>query len=176
MDKVFGAAIVIALISTALTLMALSWRRRRRRDLALVMMFPDKARGARVLSVECLYVATTPREQPLERLAIPGLAFRAKATVSIETNGVLIEPAGEHATLIEHARLRGVRSANATIDRSVGVGSLTAIDWQADSGDEITSFFRIPRRIDRTVFEDAVRELLEPSTTSRSTNTKESAQ
>jgi hypothetical protein len=69
-----------------------------------------------------------------------------------------------------------VRSANATIDRSVGVGSLTAIDWQTDSGDEITSFFRIPRRIDRAVFEDAVRELLEPSPTSRSTNTKESAQ
>lgn len=176
MDKVLGATIVIALIATALTLMALSWQRRRRRDLALVMNFPEKSRGSRVLSVDCLYVSTTPREQPLERLAIPGLAFRAKATVSIETTGVLIEPAGEHATLIDYARLRGVRSANATIDRSVGVGSLTAIDWQADNGDDITSFFRIPRRIDRTVFEDAVRELLEPRKTSRTDNTKESAQ
>jgi hypothetical protein len=176
MDKVLGATIVIALIATALTLMALSWQRRRRRDLAMVLTFPEGTRGARILSVDCLYVSTTPREQPLERLAIAGLAFRAKATVSIETTGVLIEPAGEHATLIEHARLRGVRSANATIDRSVGVGSLTAIDWQAANGDEITSFFRIPRRIDRTVFEDAVRELLEPRTTSRTKDTKEPAQ
>jgi TonB-dependent SusC/RagA subfamily outer membrane receptor len=35
-ERVTYGAIVIALISTALTLMALSWRRRRRRDLALV--------------------------------------------------------------------------------------------------------------------------------------------
>ena len=176
MDKLTGAVIVFALIATALTLMGLSWQRRQRRDLAIVLSSPAGSRGARVLSIECLYVATTPHDQPLERLAIPGLAYRAKASVSIETTGVLIEPRGEHPTLIDRSRLRGVRSANATIDRSAGRASLTAIDWQAANGDEITSFLRIPSRLDRTLFVEAASELLNPRISSTTMKTKEPGQ
>ena len=171
MDKFLGAFVVIVLIATALTLMGLSWQRRQRRDIAVLVASTDASRGVRVLSIPCFYVATTPREQPLERLAIPGLAYRARATVSIETSGVLIEPAGEHPTMIDHSRIRGVRLADATIDRSAGRGSLVSIDWHAANGDEISSFLRIPRRLDRSVFVDAVNELLNPQI-ARTTPTK----
>lgn len=155
MDKFFGAVIVIALIATALGLMFASWQRRRRRDIAIVTSGVSSA-GTRLLEIECFYVSTTPTDEPLERLAIPGLAFRARATVGVSRDGIELEPRGEFSTVISRDHLVQVRPADATIDRSAGRGSLTAIDWIADNGLKLTSFLRIPSRLDRTLFVDTV--------------------
>lgn len=161
MDKVIGTTIVLVLITTALVLMGLSWQRRQRRDLAYGMAVAATSSGVRIFSVDCWYVATTPRDNPLERLAIAGLAYRAKATVSVESHAILIEPAGEHPTLIDSTVIDGIRAADATIDRSAGRGSLTALDWTAANGEHITSFLRIPGRLDRQLFADAARQILD---------------
>ncbi len=155
MDKFFGALIVISLIAIACTLMFVSWQRRRRRDLAIITSGAASA-SLRLLEIRCFYVSTTPTEEPLERLAIPGLAFRARATVSISRAGIEVEPRGEFATFIPSEQLVQVRAADATIDRSAGRGSLTAIDWIAANGTNVTSFFRIPSRLERTLFVDTV--------------------
>ena len=164
MDKFVGAIIVISLIAVALSLMFFSWQRRRRRDVSLATSNRADQRDVRLLEVECFYVATTPRSEPLERLAIPGLAFRARATVGVSRSGVTIEPRGEIETYISIAQLDGVRAADATIDRSAGRGSLTALDWTAANGAELSSFFRVPNRLDRSLFIETVTTLLSPST------------
>jgi len=163
MDKFVGAIIVIGVIAVALSLMFFSWQRRRRRDLSLATSNHGDNRDVRLFEVNCFYVATTPRSEPLERLAIPGLAFRARATVALTHSGVVIEPRGEIETFIPVSRLAGVRAADATIDRSAGRGSLTALDWTAANGVEISSFLRIPNRLDRAVFIETVTTLLAPS-------------
>ena len=162
MDKFLGTLVVLILIGTALSLMWSSWRRRTRRDLLLATSVTPHGDGPRLFECECLYVATTPRDHPLERLAIPGLAFRARATIVIEALGLVIEPRGELTTVIAREQIDGVREADATIDRSAGRGSLTAIDWTAANGGELTSFFRIPRRLDREVFVAAITDYLAP--------------
>jgi hypothetical protein len=155
-DKVIGTLIVLALIALALALMFASWQRRKRRDISIVASRGDGTLGARLIEIACLYVATTPREEPLERLAIPGLRFRAKAFVSLTVAGIGIEPQGETPTFIAIEHVRCVRAADATIDRSAGRSSLTAVDWKAANGMELTSFLRIPSRLDRTRFSDLV--------------------
>jgi hypothetical protein len=163
MDKFVGAIIVIGVIAVALSLMFFSWQRRRRRDLSLATSNRGDNRDVRLFEVNCFYVATTPRSEPLERLAIPGLAFRARARVALTHSGVVIEPRGEIETFIPVSQLAGVRAADATIDRSAGRGSLTALDWTAANGVEISSFLRIPNRLDRAVFIETVTTLLAPS-------------
>jgi len=168
MDKVFGTVIVIGLISLALGFMFASWQRRRRRDVSILISSGVHPERKPVLEIRCLYVATTPQEEPLERLAIPGLAFRARARVSLGASGITLEPQGEQSTFIATTDVRRVRAANATIDRSAGPGSLTAIDWRAETGEELTSFLRIPRRHDRTAFTEAVNaSVINPPTPSK---------
>jgi hypothetical protein len=178
-DKVLGTVVVFALISTALTLMALSWQRRQRRDIALGIASAGGDRGVSILSLMCFYVATTPANNPLERLGIPGLAFRARARVSIETTGVVIEPQGEIATVISLTQVQSVREASVAIDRSAGRNSLTALDWTASNGQALTSFFRMPRRGDRQLFIAGLSQLVNAQTNNRPStdvSTKESAQ
>ncbi|GAB2819405.1 hypothetical protein GCM10027022_06980 [Alpinimonas psychrophila] len=101
------------------------------------------------LEFRVLYVATTPTEEPLTRLNLPGLGFRAKATVRVLHDLIEIAPAGEYPTTIGAASFLGVRSARVTIDRVVENDGLTAVDWVATnstSGERslVTSYFRIP--------------------------------
>lgn len=162
-DKVAGTLIVLALILIALSLMFVSWQRRRRRDIVFATSSSGSngsthsaAAEPRLIEVRGFYVATTPTDQPLERLAIPGLAFRARATVGVSRDGISLEPTGELETFISRDQLVGVRASDATIDRSAGRGSLTALDWIAANGAAITSVLRIPNRLDRNLFVDTV--------------------
>jgi hypothetical protein len=96
-----------------------------------------------------MYVATTLTELPLERLNMPGLGFRAKASVSVFDDAIVLAPAGEYPTEISPARFVGVRSTQVTIDRVVEKDGLTAIDWVATdtaTGKNmlVTSVFRVP--------------------------------
>lgn len=164
MDKFIGAIVVISLVAVALSLMFFSWQRRRRRDFSFVTASNSDLNETQLLAVNCFYVSTTPRDQPLERLAIPGLEFRARATVRLSRSGVIIEPRGEIQTVIPAEQLSGVRAADATIDRSAGRASLTVLDWTAPSGVEISSFLRIPNRLDRRLFIETASTLLDPPT------------
>ena len=151
MDKYsLGALIVAALIALAWWGMYRSWKRR---TLSSATVRPTHTTSgvsqAEAISFPVLYVATTPKENPLQRLNLPGLAFRAKATVWVFPDLIEISPAGEESTTISPASFLGVRTARVAIDRAVEKDGLTALDWVATdmtTGERrlVTSFFRIP--------------------------------
>jgi hypothetical protein len=130
-DKVIGAIIVVALIATAVTLMALGWRARRRRQSALgtVAEAPVEL-GDAGHTEELLYVATTRADAPLDRITIAGLGFRARATLTVFSDGVLLELVGETPVYLPKPSLVGVGVATWTVDRVVERDGLVFVRWR----------------------------------------------
>lgn len=150
-NNVIGAVIVIALILLAFWGMYRSWKRR---SVSSATTHPSNATNgltpssAEATSFSGFYVATTPTAEPLQRLNLPGLGFRAKATIWVFPDLVEICPAGEESTSISAASFLGARSARVTIDRVVEKDGLTALDWVATdlvtgTRSLVTSYFRI---------------------------------
>ena len=151
-NTLIGAVVVFALILLAFGAMYRSWKRR---SASSATTRPSEApsrsaqSAAQATSFSGFYVATTPTDDPLRRLNLPGLSFRAKATVWIFPDLIEICPAGEDSTSISAASFLGARNARVTIDRVVEKDGLTALDWVATdnaTGNRslVTSYFRIP--------------------------------
>ncbi|WP_286329247.1 hypothetical protein [Agromyces marinus] len=93
-NRWIGIVVAVALVGGAIWLMLRSWRRRTVRDETLAAYPAPSVLAPAVLEVETLYVATTPEGEPLERLAVEGLAFRGAARVEVHASGVLLRIAG----------------------------------------------------------------------------------
>ena len=130
MTRLLPAAIITLLALGLLAAMLLAWRARVRRQAAFaVTTSAPQARGAVLDRVGLLYVATTRAGDPLDRLTIPGLAFRARAVVTVYETGVSIHPDGERETFVEKAAIRSIGTSTWTIDRVVEPGGLVRLDW-----------------------------------------------
>ena len=105
-------------------LMYRSWRRRAARDESLSSYPLPESLGAPALAAEALYVATTPAGEPLERLAVRGLGFRAPRTSRSSPGGWCCELAGESTTFIPADRARR-RRRRASWTRSTAASSPT---------------------------------------------------
>ncbi|PSL39481.1 hypothetical protein CLV49_3121 [Labedella gwakjiensis] len=128
MDKLLPGLIVAVVLAAILTVMWLGWRSRVRRDADLVV--PEVPEGyVPVSSVDVLYVATTEGDRPLERLAVRGLGFRARAVLSIAPSGVVLAIPGERPSFIEATTLTSVAATNVAIDRVVESDGLIRIGW-----------------------------------------------
>ena len=129
------ATIITALVLlVVLALMLRSWRRRSKRDAALPAGYPQPAdRGRELASAAALYVATTGRDAPLERLNIPGLGFRARGGVTVTEQGVLLELAGSPALFIPADAVQLVTDATVAIDRVVEPGGLLLLGWRLNT-------------------------------------------
>lgn len=161
------ATIITALVLLAvLALMLRSWRRRTKRDAALPAGYPQPAdRGRELASAAALYVATTGRDAPLERLNIPGLGFRARGGVSVFESGVLLELAGSPALFIPADAVQFVTDATVAIDRVVEPGGLLLLGWRLntagpEAGPEtptgVDSYFRFSDPVDRRAISEAI--------------------
>jgi len=153
MDKLPGTLIAIALVVTVLILMGWGWRRRQRRDAHLVIAGSADV-GEILGSFVALYVATTFRERPLERIAAPGLGFRARCQISVGTQGLLLTLAGERAFGIARDNIDGYETTNLTIDKVVERDGLVVVNWKMarpEGSLDVSSFFRMPL-IDRKPF------------------------
>jgi hypothetical protein len=175
MDNRTLAAIITILVALGvLALMLRSWRRRSKRDAALSAGYPQPVEpGRQLASAAALYVATTPRDQPLERLAIPGLGFRARGGVTVTEKGVLLELAGSPALFIPADAVELVADATWAIDRAVEPGGLFLLGWRLAAGapdgtvrptsgatpTSVDSYFRFSDPTDRTAVRAAVRSL-----------------
>jgi hypothetical protein len=178
MDNRTLAAIITILVALGvLALMLRSWRRRSKRDAALPAGYPQPAEPGRELaSAAVLYVATTPRDQPLERLAIPGLGFRARGGISVTSQGVLLELAGSPAQFIPADAVELVTDATWAIDRVVEPGGLFLLGWRlaaaptsnstatatadpAGTPTSVDSYFRFSDPADRSAIREAIRSL-----------------
>ncbi|MFW8746211.1 hypothetical protein, partial [Mesorhizobium japonicum] len=65
------------------------------------------------------YVATTRADAPLDRIAVHGLGFRARAELTVADTGIRLDIAGEEPAFIPAADLVGVGRATWPIDRAV---------------------------------------------------------
>ena len=165
-SRTVATIITVLVLLGVLALMLRSWRRRSKRDAALPAGYPQPATPGRELaSAAALYVATTPREQPLERLNIPGLGFRARGGVSVTDQGVLLELAGSPTLFIPTHAVQRVTDATWAIDRAVEPGGLMLLGWllneptdptTATAPTSVDSYFRFSDPADRRAISEAI--------------------
>ena len=168
MDRVAPTVIVVAVVAGVITLMWRSWRARTRRDAGLPAGHPlPTSAAAELAAASVLYVATTPRERPLERLVIRGLGFRARAGLTVTGTGVHLAVPGEATVFIPAEAIELLAPATLAIDRVVETDGLLRLGWRlhevgrpADSdGLSVDSYFRIPEDFDRDRITDAIRSI-----------------
>ena len=159
---------VMTMISIAIALLfslVWAWLRRSRRDSALTAPVGEAPPEAAVLaSFPVLYVATTKHGEPLERLAIKGLAFRARADLTLTAAGIALDLTGQPRVFLALERLERAEQATVAIDRVVEPGGLVRIDWRTDDGTVVDSFFR-PQDASARAVAQAITDLLTPTTT-----------
>lgn len=144
MDRLVPSLIIAAVILTIFALMALGWRARRRRQSGLARpVLAPASLGSASVSVDGWYVATTLADQPLERVAVHGLGFRARARAAVHPEGLVLEVGGQQPILIEPASVRGAGRATWAIDRVVERDGLVLIGWML--GDTpVDTYLRVP--------------------------------
>ena len=140
----------------------LGWSRRRRSQRNIPATEPMPADvGVLVGEFEGYYVSTTLDGQPLNRVAVRGLAFRARATFAVTEKGVILALPGNNI-FIPRSSIREVTRANYTIDKVVETGGLVLLAWTL--GDtKLDSYLRV----EETAGLEAAIETLVPTTTGK---------
>ncbi|MHB1171525.1 MAG: PH-like domain-containing protein [Lacisediminihabitans sp.] len=160
MDKVLPTIVVVALILLLLGGMYLGWRSRQRRqsDLPRPDAVPADV-GTELLTSELFYVATTHSGEPLNRVAVSGLGYRARASVTVAERGIILAIAGEPEAFIPATDLGSVERATWTIDRVVETGGLVVISWLLGST-LVDSYFRMVEPADPTALIEALQQII----------------
>lgn len=180
MDRATSTTIVIAVIILALVGMYLGWRARGRRQSALPAPEGVPADpGKTLFSAETFYAATTVAGEPLNRIAVRGLGFRGRATVTVTAQGVILGIAGTPEIFIPADSIRAVQRATWTIDRVVESGGLVLVAWTLGSTEtgesDVDSYFRVAEPADPMPLIDAISGILARSAsdhTEHSNNTE----
>lgn len=142
LDRFWPAFVIGGILLIALLFMWMGWRNRRKRQASLdVVPVPPAEVGDILATEKALYAATTLAENPLERVVVGGLGFRAKAELRITRGGLVMALAGNPPAFIPVEDISGVGLATWTIDKTVGDGELVFVRWQL--GDTLVdSYFR----------------------------------
>lgn len=140
------AAVIIVLV-VLLALMLLSWRNRKRRQsfLAAPDTVPQDV-GTIHGVFDGLYVATTIAGDRLNRVAVRGLGFRARADLTVADRGIVVSLRGSNDVFIPVQQIREITRATWTIDRVVERDGLVQISWNLGPDGAATaldSFFRV---------------------------------
>ena len=160
MDRLVPSLIVGLVIVGALLGMLLGWRARQRRqaDIPQPQAVPSQV-GTVLAAVGALYVATTRRGGPLERIAVRGLGFRSRAVATVSDAGVTLELTGADPVFIPSGDLRMAGRATWTIDTAVEPGGLVVLSWRL--GDlHVDSYLRVDG--DSQAFLDAAAAIATP--------------
>jgi hypothetical protein len=163
--------LVTVFLLLLLAAMFWAWRARKKRQSAFhrpAEAPATDARGAELGRASVLYVATTKAGEPLERLTIPGLAFRGRGVVTVFEQGVSLTIPGEPETFIPRAALSSVGTSTWAIDRVVETGGLVRFDWtyETESGPaEVESYLRATELGDATRLIDATNSIIPISQT-----------
>lgn len=135
MDRWPAIVVAVVIVGMAAWLMIRSWRRRTTRDASFTAYPAPTMLGHPKLDAEVLYVATTPAGQPLERLAVEGLAFRGSGHLEVLPEGVMLRVAGELPSFLPREHVVGAGAATYAIDRGVEPEGLVAITWNVRQSD-----------------------------------------
>ena len=136
-------AITIAAAALVLVVMFTAWRRRLRRDSGLAAPLGVPEHAEVIDRHEVLYVSTTKHDQPLERLTLHPLAYRARGEVAVTDRGLALCLDGAPTVFLASARLASVDRATVTIDRVVEPGGLVRVAWNADDDTIVDSYLRL---------------------------------
>jgi hypothetical protein len=176
MDKLIPTLVAIAVAALILYLLVFSWRRRARRDAGLGAGYELPAEPSTTShESETLYVATTVHDKPLERLVLPDLGFRGRATVTATPDGVTLAITGAHPVFIRASALLGVGLATWAIDRVVETDGLVWIAWTTSGGAAVDSYLRVIEPGERTSLINAVTNILPASALGQSPAAAEGA-
>lgn len=138
-----STTVIVVLVIVIFAGMWASWRGRSRRDAGLVPVTDVPAGlGTPTVAARVLYVATTRPGEPLQRLAIRGLGFRAQGTLSAYPSGVAIELDGSTDVWAEASVIITAEPAQVAIDKVVEKGGLFTLTWQI-SDITVDSYFRV---------------------------------
>lgn len=171
MDRLLPTVIIAVVLLGVFTLMYRSWRKRSKRDSAFAAGYPVHGGTGKVrASASGYYVATTPRDTPLERLFIPGLAFRARAEITATDSGVTLDLTGSKSVFVPYGAIDILAPATWAIDRVVETDGLMLLGWQlppvspglnapAEAGRSVDSYFRIIDPSERVRLVDAIRSI-----------------
>jgi hypothetical protein len=147
-----------------LSILGWTLRRRRQRNIPAPAPLPADI-GALRGEFDGFYVSTTPDGQPLNRIAVRGLGFRARATIAVADAGVVLSLPG-NTVFIPQADIREVTRANYTIDRVVEAGGLVLLAWTL-GGVGLDTYLRVAQTEELV---DSLRSLL-PAVSSRTAAT-----
>lgn len=132
MTREAALLVIVGVVVVLIGLGVWAWLRRTRRDAGLAAPMGEIPADAAVLAtVSGLYVATTKRGEPLERLAISGLGFRSRADVTVTDRGVALDLVGQPRMFLPFTQIDDVELATVAIDRVVERGGLARIGWRA---------------------------------------------
>lgn len=152
-------AVAITILAAVLVLLAMlfAWRRRLRRDSGLTapLGVPEHAEVAG--RHEVLYVSTTRHDEPLERLTVSPLAYRARGELALTDRGVALCLDGAPTVFLASSRLVDVDRATVTIDRVVEPGGLIRLSWNVDDETIVDSYLRLTTGDPRTLISDLQR-------------------
>ena len=156
-----GALVVMIAVTVALlAVLVWAWLRRTRRDASLAAPVGEIPAGATTLAeFPTLYVATTRHDEPLERLAIGGLAFRSRSDVTITDAGLALDLTGKPRVFLATGRIQDVSQATVAIDRVVEPEGLVRLVWRLDDGTVVDSYLR-PQDASARALADAVAGIL----------------
>jgi hypothetical protein len=159
-DKVAPTIITAAFTLLLLVGMYFGWRSRKRRQASLPRPRPvPNDIGAEILTLDLFYVSTTVAGEPLNRIAVAGLGFRARAYITVAEKGIVLFIAGEPDAFIPVADIHGVQRATWTIDRVVENGGLVVLNWSL--GDQVVdSYLRVPDPSDTFELVAAIEQLV----------------
>ncbi|WP_308468833.1 PH-like domain-containing protein [Rathayibacter soli] len=157
MDKFGPTIIIVVIVALVFILMWWGWRRRVRRDSGLhpAREVPQDL-GPVHRTADVLYVATTAHDRELERLAIDGLRFPGRATITVAEQGALIAVTGERETFVPASAIIAADAATVAIDRVVETGGLIRLAWNIDAATVADSYLRAVDPDDRAPLIDAL--------------------
>ncbi|WP_243225657.1 hypothetical protein [Microbacterium sp. CIAB417] len=136
--------LVTGLIALGILLvMFFAWRRRLRRDAGLSAPLGVPEHAEVRARHEVLYVSTTRHDEPLERLAITPLAYRARGELAVTDRGVALCLDGAPTVFLAKDRLQAVDRATVTIDRVVEPGGLVKLVWDVADAHPVDSYLRL---------------------------------
>ena len=174
-SRLIPGIFVVAFLALILGAMVWAWRGRRRRDAAIPALPAAPESLHPILTADVFYVATSRAGQPLERLALPGLGFRARAELIVATEGLLLQIPGEHPVFIPADRIADASTATWTIDRVVESDGLIRVRWSTGipTPDFAESYLRLIESPRQTEVLEAIRRLGTAGTAPAGPSTKE---
>ncbi|WP_295010661.1 hypothetical protein [uncultured Microbacterium sp.] len=143
MTQQIAGAVVLVVALLLLLAGVFAWRARLRRDAGLTAPLGVPEHAEVRARYETLYVATTKHDQPLERLAVRPLVYRARGELTITDRGAALSLDGSPTVFLASNRLIGADRATVTIDRVVEPGGLIRLTWRTDEGTVVDSYLRI---------------------------------